>query len=289
MWSFLLIRAHGVLFSPGEGRKEGILLWVLKRHFVFKSREKNVKHLKWRALSAQSSECSSDELHSIHSACCLCTHKLQQCTAVGSSHRPFPFACPGCCISLCIACSPCVVDECLHSHVLKNGPGWATQHLPSLCFSAGVVGSVLGCPAVLALVRGSCRRHWSERGLGGTVRFCHSNSVMSFDTEVQRMFWSLRQRDHGAKLGPVVWCALRISVSGVRSSCWPSSELWFTTQVTLVLCMVNECLSVYRIGNYGKRLFLNRCLKCLSAATATGGRAWLFRQVNVNFIPEICF
>lgn len=198
MWSFLLIRAHGVLFSPGEGRKEGILLWVLKRHFVFKSREKNVKHLKWRALSAQSSECSSDELHSIHSARCLCTHKLQQCTAVGSSHRPFPFACPGCFISLCIACSPCVVDECLHSHVLKNGPGWAMQHLPSLCFSAGVVGSVLGCPAVLALVRGSCRRHWSERGLGGTVRFCHSNSVMSFDTEVQRMFCSLRQR---AELG----------------------------------------------------------------------------------------
>lgn len=99
---------------------------------------------------------------------------------------------------LLVHCSPCVVDECLHSHVLKNGPGWATQHLPSLCFSAGVVGSVLGCPAVLALVRGSCRRHWSERGLGGTVRFCHSNSVMSFDTEVQRMFCSLRQR---AELG----------------------------------------------------------------------------------------
>lgn len=132
----------------------------------------------------------------------------------------------------------CKWHKCLHSHMLKNGPGWAAQHLPLLCFSAGIVGSV-GVP---------CSAGFGERQLQealirlhGTVRFCHSSSVMLLDTEVGRIFWLLRQRDHGAKLGPAVWCALWISVSGVCSSNWLISGIWFTTQVTLVLCMVNEC------------------------------------------------
>lgn len=53
--------------SSGEGQKEGILLLVLKRHFVFKSREKNVKHLELRALSAQSFK---HNFHWLHRTCC---------------------------------------------------------------------------------------------------------------------------------------------------------------------------------------------------------------------------
>lgn len=53
--------------SSGEGQKEGILLLVLKRHFVFKSREKNVKHLELRALSAQSFK---HNFHQLHRTCC---------------------------------------------------------------------------------------------------------------------------------------------------------------------------------------------------------------------------
>lgn len=40
---------------------------VLKRHFVFKSREKNVKHLESRALSALSFE---RNFHWFHRTCC---------------------------------------------------------------------------------------------------------------------------------------------------------------------------------------------------------------------------
>lgn len=51
-----------------EGQMEGILLLVLKRHFVFKSREKNVKHLEIRALSAQSFK--HNFFHWLHRTCC---------------------------------------------------------------------------------------------------------------------------------------------------------------------------------------------------------------------------
>lgn len=51
----------------GEEQKERVLLLVLKRHFVFKSREKNVKHLESRALSDQSFE---HKFHWFHGTCC---------------------------------------------------------------------------------------------------------------------------------------------------------------------------------------------------------------------------
>lgn len=51
----------------GEEQKERVLLLVLKRHFVFKSREKNVKHLESRILSVQSFE---HNFHWFHRACC---------------------------------------------------------------------------------------------------------------------------------------------------------------------------------------------------------------------------
>lgn len=49
--------------SSGEGQEEGILLLVLKRHFVFRSREKNVKHLDLRVFSAQSFKHNFHHLH----------------------------------------------------------------------------------------------------------------------------------------------------------------------------------------------------------------------------------
>lgn len=51
----------------GEEQKERVLLLVLKRHFVFKSREKNVKHLESRILSVQSFE---HNFHWFHRTCC---------------------------------------------------------------------------------------------------------------------------------------------------------------------------------------------------------------------------
>lgn len=52
----------------GEEQKEGVLLLVLKRHFVFKSREINVKHLESRIFSVQSFEYN---FHWFHRTCCL--------------------------------------------------------------------------------------------------------------------------------------------------------------------------------------------------------------------------
>ena len=62
-----MIHVHEMPLSSGEGQKEGILLLVLKRHFVFKSREKNVKHLELRALSA---ETFRHNFHWLHRTCC---------------------------------------------------------------------------------------------------------------------------------------------------------------------------------------------------------------------------
>lgn len=62
-----MVRVHEMPLSSGEGQEEGILLLVLKRHFVFRSREKNVKHLELRALSAQSFK---HNFHRLHRTCC---------------------------------------------------------------------------------------------------------------------------------------------------------------------------------------------------------------------------
>lgn len=129
--------------SPGERKKEGILILVLKRHSVFKSQGKNAKHLEWRTFSAQSFEYNWDGLCS-----------TWWCTAMGSCpQQPLP-------VSLCPTLamfSPCALHpvyrwhKCLHSQALKNHLGganiyqkWGYARAPPL-LGRGSLSQCAGC------------------------------------------------------------------------------------------------------------------------------------------------
>lgn len=109
---------------------------------------------------------------------------------------------------------------------------------------------------------GGCRMHWSKSEVDRTVCFRHGSSLTPCDTEVRRDI-QLHTETTGQRCK--AWscgleCLKDLCQWSLCPSCWLSFGIWFIRQVTLMLYMVTECLSVYKSGNYGKRLLLPRCL-----------------------------